>query len=184
MIDLRSDTVTRPTPAMYEAMVAAPLGDDVYGDDPSVNALEKLAAEVMGKEAALFVCSGTMGNQLAIMTHTTPGQEIITALDSHIIQHEVGAHARISGVSAMIVDTQGGAILPEQVTKAVRDADIHHPVTRLVCLENALGNGTVVSVSQTEETARAAHRKGLKVHLDGARVFNAAGSMLQFRTVS
>ena len=177
MIDLRSDTVTRPTPAMYEAMAAAKLGDDVYGDDPTVNQLEALAAEVMGKEAALFVCSGTMGNQLAIMTHTTPGQEIITALDSHIIQHEAGAHARLSGVSAMIVDTLGGTLMPHDVNRAVRSMDLHHPVTRLVCLENALGNGAVVSLKQMEETAQAAHQAGLAVHLDGARIFNAAAAL-------
>lgn len=177
MIDLRSDTVTRPTPAMYEAMVEAPLGDDVYGDDPTVNELEALAAEVMGKEAALFVCSGTMGNQLAIMTHTTPGQEIITALDSHVIQHEAGAHARLSGVSAMIVDTQGGTLTPEDVYRAVRTPDLHHPVTRLVCLENALGNGEVVSLEQMTATAQAAHQAGLMVHLDGARIFNAAAAL-------
>lgn len=177
MIDLRSDTVTRPTPAMYEAMVKAPLGDDVYGDDLTVNELEALAAEVMGKEAALFVCSGTMGNQLAIMTHTTPGQEIITALDSHVIQHEAGAHARLSGVSAMIVDTQGGTLTPEDVYRAVRTPDLHHPVTRLVCLENALGNGEVVSLEQMTATAQAAHQAGLMVHLDGARIFNAAAAL-------
>ncbi len=177
MIDLRSDTVTRPTPAMYEAMVKAPLGDDVYGDDLTVNELEALAAEVMGKEAALFVCSGTMGNQLAIMTHTSPGQEIITALDSHVIQHEAGAHARLSGVSAMIVDTQGGTLTPEDVYRAVRTPDLHHPVTRLVCLENALGNGEVVSLEQMTATAQAAHQAGLMVHLDGARIFNAAAAL-------
>jgi len=177
LIDLRSDTVTRPTPAMYEAMVKAPLGDDVYGDDLTVNELEALAAEVMGKEAALFVCSGTMGNQLAIMTHTSPGQEIITALDSHVIQHEAGAHARLSGVSAMIVDTQGGTLTPEDVYRAVRTPDLHHPVTRLVCLENALGNGEVVSLEQMTATAQAAHQAGLMVHLDGARIFNAAAAL-------
>jgi threonine aldolase len=177
MIDLRSDTVTRPTRAMREAMMNAPVGDDVYGDDPTVNELEALAAQVTGKEAALFVPSGTMGNQLAIMTHTRPGQEIITGLHSHIIQHEAGGHARLSGVSAMTVDTDKGPITPEDVLRCLRDPeDIHHPVSSLLCLENAMSNGTVVSVEQTASPARAAHQHGLKVHLDGARLFNAAAA--------
>ena len=178
MIDLRSDTVARPTPAMREAMMNAPVGDDVYGDDPTVIELETLAAKVTGKEAALFVPSGTMGNQLAIMTHTRPGQEIITGLYSHIIQHEAGAYARLSGVSAMMVDTAKGPVTPEDVVRCLRDPeDIHHPVSSLLCLENAMSNGTVVSAEQTAIAARAAHEHGLNVHLDGARLFNAAAAL-------
>ena len=176
MIDLRSDTVTRPTRAMMAAMMEAPLGDDVYGDDPTVNELEALAAQVTGKEAALFVCSGTMGNQLAIMSHTQVGQEIIAGLHSHVIQHEAGAHARLSGVSAMTVDTHD-PITADQVRAHTREADIHHPLTSLLCLENALGDGRVATVDQTAQAAEAAHQLGLMVHLDGARLFNAAAAL-------
>ncbi len=178
MIDLRSDTVTRPTQAMREAMVQAPVGDDVYGDDPTVIRLETLAAQAMGKEAALFVASGTMGNQLAVMTHTRPGDEIICGAMCHIIQHEVGGHARLSGVSAYLVDTADGPITAEQVRSCVRDPDdIHLPRTTLLCLENAMSDGTLATAEQTAQAANAAHALGLKVHLDGARIFNAATAL-------
>lgn len=177
LIDLRSDTVTRPTPKMREAMATTPVGDDVYGDDPAVNELEALAAQVTGKEAALFVCSGTMGNQVAIMSHTRMGEEIITALSSHIIQHEGGAHARLSGVSAMIVDTGEGALSPAQIQAAVRTPDIHHPNTSLLCLENTLSNGTVVPLATQQAQAEVARDCGLFIHLDGARLFNAATAL-------
>ena len=175
MIDLRSDTVTRPTAQMREAMSKAPVGDDVYGDDPTVNELEALAARVTGKEAALFVCSGTMGNQLAVMTHTRPGEEIIMARSCHIFQHEAGGHARLSGVSAALVEHS--PLRPEDVSANFRSEDIHHPRTSLVCLENALGDGRVVGVEDTAATARRAHELGLLVHLDGARLFNAAAAL-------
>lgn len=175
MIDLRSDTVTRPTQKMREAMMTAPVGDDVYGDDPTVNELEALAAEMTGKEAALFVCSGTMGNQLAIMTHTKAGEEIIAGLQSHIIQHEAGAYARLSGVSAMTADTAEGGITPGDIARLTREpGNLHHPVTSLLCLENPMSDGTVIPLTQMERTVAAAHEHGLKVHLDGARLFNAA----------
>ncbi len=175
MIDLRSDTVTRPTQAMREAMMTAPVGDDVYGDDPTVNELEAMAAEVTGKEAALFVCSGTMGNQLAIMTHTHAGEEIIAGLQSHIIQHEAGAYARLSGVSAMTADTEQGPIGAKDVVRLLREpGNLHHPATSLLCLENPMSDGTVVPLSRMHSAVRAAHAHGLKVHLDGARLFNAA----------
>lgn len=177
MIDLRSDTVTRPTAAMYAAMKAAALGDDVYGDDPTVNELEALAARVMGKEAALFVCSGTMGNQLAIMSHTRPGEEMIAGRHSHVIEHEAGGHARLSGVSAMLVETGEGWITGEEVVRNLRSTDIHHPKSSLLCLENALGNGLPVTAAATREAAEAAHANGLMVHLDGARIFNAATAL-------
>lgn len=177
IIDLRSDTVTRPTQEMLEAMQAAPLGDDVYGDDPTVNALEALAAEVTGKEAALFVCSGTMGNQLAIMSHTHIGEEIIAHVNSHIIQHEAGAYARLSGVSAMTVNHQRGAITPEDVEAACRTPDLHHPVTTLLCMQNTKSNGTVISLEQNKLTTAKAHELGLKIHMDGARIFNAATAL-------
>ena len=175
MIDLRSDTVTRPTQAMREAMMTAPVGDDVYGDDPTVNELEALAAEMTGKEAALFVCSGTMGNQLAIMTHTHAGEEIIAGLQSHIIQHEAGAYARLSSVSAMTADTEQGPIGAEDVMRLLREpGNLHHPASSLLCLENPMSDGTVVPLPHMEGAIRAAHAHGLKVHLDGARLFNAA----------
>jgi len=178
MIDLRSDTVTRPTPAMREAMAKAPVGDDAYGDDPTVNELEALAADVTGMEAALFVCSGTMGNQLAIMTHTRPGDEIISALQSHVIQHEAGAYARLSGVSAMTADGETGGVTARDVVRLCREPDnLQHPVTRLVCLENAQSDGRVAPLRQTRDTVREAHARGLLVHLDGARLFNAAAAL-------
>ncbi len=178
MIDLRSDTVTHPTQKMRQAMLSAPVGDDVYGDDPTVNELEALAARVTGKEAALFVASGTMGNQLAIMSHTRVGEEIITGKMSHIIQHEAGAYARLSGVSAMMVDTaKNGCITAEDVRDNIRAKDIHHPVTTLLCLENPMSDGTVVLLEKIKEAADAAHAAGLMVHMDGARLFNAAAKL-------
>lgn len=178
MIDLRSDTVTQPTRHMREMMFSAPVGDDVYGDDPTVNQLETLAAKMIGKEAALFVCSGTMGNQLAIMTHTNPGQEIITGLKSHIIEHECGAYARLSGVTASTVDTQKGGITGEDVIAHMREkGNIHHPVSSLLCLENPMSDGRLVPLEIMEVAANIAHQQGLKVHLDGARLFNAAAAL-------
>ena len=173
-IDLRSDTVTQPTKEMRQAMYDAVLGDDVYRDDPTVNKLEKLAAEMVGKEAALFVVSGTMGNQVAIMSHTKMGDEIILSANSHIVQHEVGAAARISGVSYSLVDNSDNRISKEDVLNKIRTEDIHHPETGLLCLENALGDGTVLSLEEMEELYEVAHVNNIPVHLDGARLFNAA----------
>ena len=177
MIDLRSDTVTRPTQKMREAMMTSLVGDDVYGDDPTVNRLEKMAAEVSGKEAALFVVSGTMGNQLAIMTHTQQGEEFIAGYYCHIIQHEAGAYARLSGVSAMVCNKWPDSITGSEVRGLVRGSDIHCPRTSLLCLENPMSNGRVVSLEEMEDAAGAAHALGLKVHLDGARLFNAAANL-------
>ncbi|HZJ98582.1 MAG TPA: low-specificity L-threonine aldolase, partial [Tissierellaceae bacterium] len=173
-IDLRSDTVTQPTKEMRQAMHDAILGDDVYGDDPTVNKLEKLAAKMVRKEAALFVASGTMGNQVAIMSHTKMGDEIILSANSHIVQHEVGAAARISGVSYSLVDNPDNRISKEDVLNKIRTEDIHHPNTGLLCLENALSDGTVLSLEEMEELYDAAHTNNIPVHLDGARLFNAA----------
>ena len=178
MIDLRSDTVTRPTPHMRERMFTAPVGDDVYGDDPTVLKLEALAAALTGKEAALFVCSGTMGNQLAIMTHTRPGEEIILGHKCHIIEHECGAYARLSGVTASLVDTAKGGITGEDVIAHLRERDnIHHPLSSLLCLENPMADGRLVSLHLMRDAADAAHAHGLLVHLDGARLFNAAEAL-------
>ncbi|MDL2228826.1 threonine aldolase [Treponema sp. OttesenSCG-928-L16] len=174
-IDLRSDTVTQPTEEMRLAMKNAEVGDDVYGDDPTINRLEALAAEMTGKEAALFVASGTMGNQLCVMTHTSPGNEIIAGLQSHVIHYEGGAAARLSGVGYALVDNPDHFIYSEDVRRLMRPAgDPHFPKTRLLCLENALCDGNVVPMDIMRDSSNAARELGLKIHLDGARIFNAA----------
>ena len=143
-IDLRSDTVTQPTPAMRQAMFEAEVGDDVYRDDPTVNELETLAAQMLGKEAALFVPSGTMGNQLAIMSHCRRGDEAIAGHNSHVFVHEVGAAAVLSGVSLHTIPFANGMFDVGQIEAAIRSDDIHEPPTSLILLENALANGRVV----------------------------------------
>lgn len=173
-IDLRSDTVTQPTDEMREAMAKAIVGDDVYGDDPTVCQLEKKAAEYTGKEAALFVPSGTMGNQLAVMTHTSRGNEIIAEENCHIVQHEVGATAVLSGVVLRSIRGDKGVMDPDDVRKAIREEDIHYPRTGLICMENALSNGTVVPLERMKDIYDIAKRNNIPVHLDGARLFNAA----------
>jgi len=173
-IDLRSDTVTQPTDEMREAMAKAIVGDDVYGDDPTVNLLEEKAAEYAGKEAALFVPSGTMGNQLAVMTHTKRGNEIIAEENCHIIQHEVGAVAILSGAMVRTIRGEKGVMNPQDVLKAIRGNDIHYPETGLICMENALSNGTVVPLEVMKEIYTIAKGHNIPVHLDGARLFNAA----------
>jgi len=134
-IDLRSDTVTMPTEEMRKAIFKAEVGDDVYGDDPTVNKLEKLAAEIVGKEAALFVVSGTMGNQLGVMTHTLRGDEVILGENSHIAVHEVGAAAVLSGVQLRTIKSDDDILYPEAIEKAIRADDIHEPRTGLICLK-------------------------------------------------
>ena len=173
-IDLRSDTVTQPTDEMREAMSKAVVGDDVYGDDPTLCLLEKKAAEYSGKEAALFVPSGTMGNQLAVMTHTKRGNEIIAEENCHIIQHEVGAVAILSGVMVRTIRGEKGVMKPKDVLKGIRGNDIHYPVTGLICMENALSNGTVVPLEVMKEIYSIAKDHDIPVHLDGARLFNAS----------
>ncbi|MDR2444403.1 MAG: threonine aldolase [Spirochaetaceae bacterium] len=174
-IDLRSDTVTRPTAEMREAMAVADVGDDVYGDDPTVNRLEELAACGMGKEAALFVPSGTMGNQLCIMTHTQPGNEIIAGAASHIVRYEAGAAAKLSGVAYALVDNPDHFIYDSDIRRLARPGgNVHYPKTTLLCLENALSDGNVVPQADLLAAADTAHELGIKVHLDGARIFNAA----------
>ena len=176
-IDLRSDTVTQPTEEMREAMARAVVGDDVYGDDPTVNRLEALAAEKMGKEAALFVPTGTMGNQLAIMAHTRPGDEMIAGVRSHTYLSEGGGAARFSGVSCATVDRPDDFIGPEDVRACIRPNDCHYPVTTLLCLENATNGGTVIPLGEMRASCEAARENGLAIHLDGARVFNTALSL-------
>ncbi len=175
MIDLRSDTVTKPTDAMRRAMMEAEVGDDVYRDDPTTLRLEAEAARLTGKEDALFVPSGTMGNQLAVMTHTSRGDEVILDQHCHIVEHEVGAAAVLSGVNLRTLPSVRGAMDPAAVAAAVRDTeDIHVPRSRLLCLENAHGGGQVLPLSYMREMRAVANAHGLAVHLDGARLFNAA----------
>jgi len=176
LVDLRSDTFTLPTARMREAMARAPLGDDVFEEDPTVRHLEELAAQKVGKEAALFVVSGTMGNLVATLSHTQPGEEVILGLNSHIYGYEVGGLARIGGLMPRVVDDSAGIIRPEQVQNALRDANIHFAPTTLVCMENShnMSGGRVMSVEQTKALADFAHERGFRLHMDGARIFNAA----------
>ncbi len=174
MIDFRSDTVTKPTKAMRSAMANAVVGDDVYQDDPTIKELEQLAAEMTGKEAALFVSSGTMGNQLSIMTQTNRGNEIIVGSKAHIKNYEVGASAVISGVSYHLIDEVDGMMPLEKIEKGIRGDDIHYPDTALICLENAHGSGKVLPLEYMKEVYSLAKKNNLLVHLDGARLFNAA----------
>lgn len=177
-IDVRSDTVTRPTPAMRDAMHGAAVGDDVYGDDPEVNALEREGAERLGKEAALFVPSGTMGNQLALMTHCRRGDEVILGDDCHIVWHETGASAVLAGVQLRTLESRQGVLDAEAIRRRIRvGEDIHFPKTALICLENAHSNGRVIPVSAMRDARAVAQAAGVPVHLDGARVFNAATSL-------
>ena len=177
VIDLRSDTVTLPTPAMREAMYSAQVGDDVFGEDPTVNELEALAAEKVGKEAALFVVSGTMGNLVCILTHCQRGDEVIMGARAHTFLYEVGAAAAFGGVQVRTIPNEASGMLkPEAVTDAIRGDDIHFPPTRLVCLENTHNRcgGCALSPDQMDSICIPVRERGISVHLDGARVFNAA----------
>ncbi|HUU12041.1 MAG TPA: low-specificity L-threonine aldolase [Phycisphaerae bacterium] len=176
MIDLRSDTVTRPTPEMRRAMADAEVGDDVLGDDPTVAALERRTAEVLGKEAAVYMPSGTMTNQVAIRVWTEPGDEIILEADAHSYFFESGGPAALSGVMCRLIAGQRGLFTADQVRAALRPANEHFPRTRLVCVENThnRGGGTVWPVRQIADVAAVARQAGLKMHLDGARLWNAA----------
>ncbi|MCL2191049.1 MAG: beta-eliminating lyase-related protein [Treponema sp.] len=174
MIDIRSDTVTVPTQAMRRAMARAEVGDDVYGDDPTVNRLEVLGAQMLGKESALFVPSGTFGNQLALFTWCPRGTEVILGEDCHIIAHEAGAASVIPGIQVRCIPDPGGVMDPGEVAKRLRKQDLHSPATSLVCLENAHSLGKAVPLESMDAVRRIAGEWGLPVHLDGARIFNAA----------
>lgn len=175
-IDLRSDTVTRPTPAMRKAMSEAEVGDDVFGEDPTVNALQERVAKMLGKEAALFVPSGTMANQLAIKSHTQPGDEVIIETTSHPYNFEGGGGAVLSGVQFHCLRGVRGILDASQVEEAIRPDDHHFPVTRLICLENThnRGGGAIYPIDKMAEIYRLAKSKDLLVHLDGARLWNAS----------
>ena len=173
-VDLRSDTVTWPSEGMLRAMTTAALGDDVFDDDPTIKKLEARAAELMGKEAGLFVPSGTMGNQVAIWTHTRRGNEVICGLPCHVQEHEVGAAAVISGVTLVTVDAPTGRMDPAEIEAVIRGEDVHFPETGLLCLECAHGSGAVQSFEELQAMRAVAVKHGLPVHLDGARIFNAA----------
>ncbi len=176
IVDLRSDTLTLPTPEMREAMARAEVGDDVWEEDPTVKRLEAMAAERMGKEAGLLVTSGTQGNLVSVLAQTAPGQEVVLDLDSHVYNYEVAGAARIGGVQMRPIATARGFLAPDQVREAVRPANIHLPVTALVCVENTHNRhgGSVCTPEQIAAVAEVAHAAGARVHLDGARLFNAA----------
>ncbi len=176
VIDLRSDTVTRPSPAMRAAMASAEVGDDVYGDDPTVNRLEARAAEVFGREASIFVPTGTMGNQIAIRLHTQHGQEVICEARSHVLDWEMAMMAAFSGCVARTVASQRGVMRWEQIAKAIAPEIYYRAATGLICVENThnMAGGTVTPLPVLEEIWAGAKDAGLPVHLDGARVFNAA----------
>lgn len=177
MIDIRSDTVTKPTEAMRQAMAQAEVGDDVYGDDPTVNRLEEIAAGKVGKEAALFVPTGTFGNQLALFTWCQRGTEVILGEECHIVQHEAGAPAFIAGVQTRCVPDSDGIINPDEICKRLRWQDLHSPATSLVCLENAHSSGKAVSLADMKAVSSLAGEWKIPVHLDGARIFNAAAAL-------
>jgi threonine aldolase len=175
-IDLRSDTVTHPTDEMRQAMYKAEVGDDVFGEDPTVNRLEKLAAQKMGKQAALFTPSGTMSNLIAVLSQTRHGDEIILGSEAHIFWNEVGGSAALGGVSMHTVENlPDGTMEIGKVEEAIRSQNIHYPPTTLLCLENTQNRcgGTVLTAAYTRKISDMAHSHSMKVHLDGARIFNA-----------
>ncbi len=178
-VDLRSDTVTRPTPEMREAMAEAEVGDDVHGDDPTVNHLEELAAQMLGKEAALFVPSGTMGNLITLLVHCQRGDEVIVGNQSHIYLNEAGGMSALGGIQPCPVQNQpNGTLAMDDILASIRTEDVHHPITRLICLENTQNvcGGVPLSLEYTRQVGELAHANGLLLHIDGARIFNAAAA--------
>lgn len=176
-IDLRSDTVTIPTPEMRQAMAHAVVGDDVYGEDPTINHLQEIAADKMGKEAGLFVSSGTMGNLIAILTHCNRGDEVIMGQMSHTFLYEGGGIASLGGIMPHTIPNQSdGTLKLDLIQSAIRTDDIHYPISRLLILENTQNRcgGIPLTVDYTNQAAELVHQSSLKLHLDGARIFNAA----------
>lgn len=179
MIDLRSDTVTKPTEAMRRAIASAEVGDDLFGEDPTVNRLQDEVADLLGHEAALFVPSGTMGNEIAIKLHTRPSDEVLCAQDSHIVHYETGAPALLSGVSIGQIPSRRGVFDPEALRRALHPDVFMMPRSRLLIVENTHNHagGTVWPISATEDVISAARASGLALHLDGARLWNAAAAL-------
>ena len=176
-IDLRSDTVTKPTPEMREAMAEAEVGDDVYGDDPTVHHLEEIAAEILGKESALFVPSGTMGNLTALLVHCQRGEEVIVGNQSHMYLNEAGGMSALGGIHPCPIQNRAdGTLSLDDVLASIRTEDVHHPITRLICLENTQNvcGGVPLTSEYTRQVGELAHSKSLLLHIDGARIFNAA----------
>ncbi|MDX9872602.1 MAG: low-specificity L-threonine aldolase [Clostridia bacterium] len=178
IVDLRSDTVTRPTPEMREAMYRAEVGDDVYGEDPTVNHLEELGAQRLGFAAGLFLTSGTMGNLVALLTHTQKGDEVILEGESHIYYYEAGGMAALGGVMPRLIKGERGKITPAMVREVHRGDNIHFPRPTLLCLENThnRGGGSMTGPAEMAATIACAQELNLKVHIDGARIFNAAAA--------
>ena len=179
-IDLRSDTVTQPTQAMREAMAAAKVGDDVYGEDPTINQLQEMAAERMGQEAGLFIPSGTMGNLVAMLAHCQRGDEVILGNKAHTFLFEAGGVSAMGGIhSCQLPNQPDGTILLEDIRAAIREDDDHQPITRLITLENTHNRcgGAVVSGDYIQDVASLAHSNNLSLHIDGARIFNAAAAL-------
>lgn len=179
-VDLRSDTVTKPTPEMREAMAEADVGDDVYMDDPTVNKLQEKAADMLGKEDSLFVPSGTMGNLLALLVHCQRGDEVIVGDQSHIYINEAGGMSALGGIHPRpIANQRDGTLLLDDIRASIQTEDVHHTITRLVCLENTQNvcGGVPLTVEYTREVGRIAKENGLLLHIDGARIFNAAAAL-------
>ncbi|WP_163970478.1 low-specificity L-threonine aldolase [Oceanobacillus halotolerans] len=176
MIDLRSDTVTKPTREMRQAAFDAPVGDDVYNEDPTLIELEETAAQMLGKEAAMFVPSGTQGNQIAVLTHCQPGEEIILEADSHIFFYEGASISAFAGVQPRTINGENGTMDPKAIEAALRVDDIHQPETSLICLENThnRAGGAIVPLENMKEIYQLASSQHIPVHLDGARIFNAS----------
>lgn len=177
IVDLRSDTVTQPTPAMRDAMAHAAVGDDVYGEDPTINRLQEMAADLVGQEAGLFVPSGTMGNLVAILAHCQRGDEVILGNKAHTYLYEAGGISALGGVhSCQLPNLPDGTLEVNAIEAAIRPDDAHHPITRLIALENTHNRcgGVALTSEYMGAVSDLAHRHGLRLHLDGARIFNAA----------
>lgn len=175
-IDLRSDTVTKPSPGMRQAIANAEVGDDVYGEDPTVNRLQQMCTEITGKEAALYVPSGCMANQLAIKSQTSPGDEVLLEYESHILNYETSAPSFISGVQVFPIEGINGVFTAEQVKKHIRPKAYYFPKTALICLENThnRAGGTIFPIDNIKEISETAKNEKIRIHIDGARIFNAS----------